>query len=70
MGAQPPFGQREADALVGLSDQRVAQLERRVLDLLAATGPPPSLSWPSSSSSTEHLGPSAVSSNWKSTAQT
>ncbi len=42
-GPEPPVSQSEAGARVGVSHQRVAQLERRVLDVLAATGPPPSL---------------------------
>lgn len=42
-GPNRPVSQSEAGGLVGLSHQRVAQLERRVLDVLVVTGPPPSL---------------------------
>lgn len=42
-GQNPPIGQRAAGALIGVSHQRLAMLERQVLDILAATGPPPSL---------------------------
>ncbi len=42
-GPAPPVTQRNAAALLGVSPQRLAQLDDRVLDVLATTGPPPSV---------------------------
>lgn len=42
-GPDLPVGQREAGARIGVSHQRIAQFERRVFDVLAASGPPRAL---------------------------